>query len=133
MKSLNFILPSKFLDYEDYLVTLELFCRNIPNGDLDCVKTRTKEIALRSYCNYNNNELQNLSKADFLALKNLYTNNNIAFQTSVINNSVVVVDKAYYSDKIQNFLNEVHRFQKINLKNDGFLDFVNICLPFSNF
>ena len=48
-KGLNFSLPSKYLDYADYLVTFELFYRNIcklgilSNEDLDFVKTRTKK------------------------------------------------------------------------------------------
>ena len=66
-KGLNFSLPSKYLDYADYLVNFELFYRNIrnldilSNEDLDFVKTRTKEAALYSYRNYNNNVPQHLS------------------------------------------------------------------------
>ena len=51
-KGLNFSLPPKYLDYVDYLVNFELFCRNIrnlsilSNEDLDFIKARTKEPAL---------------------------------------------------------------------------------------
>ena len=38
----------------------------LSNEDLDFVKTRTKEAALSSYRNYNNNALQDLSKEEFL-------------------------------------------------------------------
>ena len=67
-KGLNFSLPPKYLRYTDYLVNFELFHRNICNlgilskEDLDFVKTRTKEGALSSYQNYNNNVMQHLSK-----------------------------------------------------------------------
>ena len=60
-KGLNFSLPCKCLDYADYLVDFQLFCRNIhnlgilSNEYLDFVKTRTNETALSSYQNYNNN------------------------------------------------------------------------------
>ena len=76
-KGLNFSLPYKYLDYISYLVTFELFYRNInnlrilPNEDQAFVKTRTKEAAISSYPNYNNNVPQHLSKEEFLTLQNL--------------------------------------------------------------
>ena len=128
-KGLNFSLPPKYLDYADYLVNFELFYRNIrnlgilSNEDLDFVKTRTKEAALSSYRNYNNNVPQHLSKEEFLALQNLRKNKNIVIQKSDKGNSVVVVDKADYLDKMDNLLNDTRKFEKINLKNDGILNF----------
>ena len=91
--------------------------------DLDFVKTRTKEAALSSYRNYNNNVPQHLSKEEFLALQNLRKNKNIVIQKSDKGNSVVVVDKADYSDKIESLLNVLPKFEKIDLKNDGILNF----------
>ena len=117
------------MDYADYLVNFELFYRNIcnlgilSNEDLDFVKTRTKEAALSSYRNYNNNVPQHLSKEEFLALQNLRKNKNIVIQKSDKGNSVVVVDKADYLDKMDNLLNDTRKFEKINLKNDGILNF----------
>ena len=76
-KDLNFSLPHKYLDYIGYLVSFELFYRNInnlgilPNEDQAFVKTRTKEAVISSYPNYNNNVPQHLSKEEFLALQNL--------------------------------------------------------------
>ena len=128
-KGLNFSLPPKHLDYTDYLVNFELFYRNIrnlgilSNEDLHFVKTRTKEAALSFYRNYNNNVPQHLSKEEFLALQNLLKNKNIFIQKSDKGNSVVVLDKADYLDKIDNLLNDTRKFEKINLKNDGILNF----------
>ena len=102
MKGLNFSLPPKYLDYADYLVNFELFYRNIrnlgilSNEDLDFVKARTKQVALFSYRNYNNNVPQNLSKEE----------------KSDEGNSVVVVDKADYLDKMENLLNDTGIFEK---------------------
>ena len=93
------------------------------NEDLDFVKTRIKEAALSSYRNYNNNVPQHLSKEEFLALQNLRKNKNIVIQKSDKGNSVVVVDKADYLDKMDNLLNDTRKFEKINLKNDGILNF----------
>ena len=83
VKSLNFSLPPKYLDYAVYLVNFELFYRNIrnlgilSNEDLDFIKIRTKEAALSFYRNYNINVLQYLSKETFLVLQNLRENKNI--------------------------------------------------------
>ena len=35
----------------------------------------------------------------------------------------MIIDKTVYLDKMENFLNDVHRFENINLKNDGTLSF----------
>ena len=95
-----------------------MFYRNIrnlgilSNEDLDFVKKRTKQAALFSYRNYNNNVLQNLSKEEFLALQNLRKNKNIVIQESDEANSVVVVDEADYLDKMENLLNDTGIFEK---------------------
>ena len=128
-KGLNFSLPPKYLDYADYLANFELFYRNIrnldilPNEDLDFVKTRIKEVTLSTYRNYNNNVPQHLSKEEFLALQNLRKNKNIVIQKSDKGNSVVVVNKADYLNKTDNLLNDTRKFEKINPKNDGILNF----------
>ena len=95
----------------------------LSNEDLDFVKTRTKEVALSSYRNYDNNVPQHLSKQEFLALQNLRKNKNIGIQKSDKGNSAVVVDKADYLDKTENLLNDKLTFEKINLKNDGTSNF----------
>ena len=93
------------------------------NEDLGFVKTRTKEASLSSYQNYNNNVPKHLSKEEFLALQNLRKNKNIVFQKSDKGNSVVVVDEADFLDKIDNLLSDTRKFEKINLKNGGILNF----------
>ena len=70
-KSLTFSLPHKYLDYADYLVSFEFFYRNmrtlaiLSHEDLDFVKARTKEAALFSYQNCNDNIPRHLSKEEF--------------------------------------------------------------------
>ena len=95
----------------------------LSNEDLDFVKSRTKEAALSSYRSYNNNTPQHLSKEEFLALQNLRKNKNIVIQKSDKGNSIVVVDKADYLDKMENLLNDTRKLEKNNLKNDGVLHF----------
>ena len=92
------------------------------NEDLDFVKTRTKEVALSSYRNYNSNVPQHLSKEEFLALQNLRKNKNIVTQKSDKGNFVVVADKVDYLEKMENLLN-AQKFENMNLKNDGIFNF----------
>ena len=67
-KGLNFCLPTKQLKYADYWVHFGLFYRDIcnleilSNEDFDFVKTKTEEIALPSFRQYNKCLQQNLSK-----------------------------------------------------------------------
>ena len=35
----------------------------------------------------------------------------------------MIVDKTHYADKMENYLNDTRKFQKINLRNDGLLSF----------
>ena len=93
------------------------------NEDLDYVKTRTKEAALSSYRNYNNNVPQHFSEEEFLALQNLRKNKNIVIQKSGNGNSAVIVNKPDDLKKMENLLNDTRKFEKNNLKNDGILGF----------
>ena len=106
------------MDCVDYLVNFELFYRNIcglgilSNENLDFVKTTTKEAALYSYRNYNNIVLQHISKEEFLPLQNLRKNINTVIQKSDKGNFVVIVDKAEYLDKMENFLKDTRKLEK---------------------
>ena len=82
------------------------------NEYLDFVKTWTEEAALCSYRNYNNNVPQHLSKEEFFPLQNLRKNKSIVIQKSYKDNSVLVVDKADYLDKMGNLLNDTQKFEK---------------------
>ena len=95
----------------------------MPNEDLHFVKRRIKEAAFSFYQNYNNNVPQHFSKDEFLALQNLRKNKNILIQKSDKGNSVVVVDKADYLNKMGKLLNDTRKFESIYLKNDGILNF----------
>ena len=89
----------------------------LSNEGLDFVKTRTKEEALSSYRNYNNNVPQHPAKEKFLALQNLCKNKSFVIQKSDKGNSVVIVDK------MENLINGTWKFEKINPKSDGTLNF----------
>ena len=60
----------------------------------------------------------------FLALQNLRKGKKYAvIQKSDKGNSVAIVDKAHYLDKMENLPNDTWKFEKINLQNDGNLNF----------
>ena len=128
--TLQFCLPPKQLKYADYLVHFKLFYRDIrnleilSNEDLDFVKTKTKETALSSFRQYNKNPQQNLSKEELAALTNLSKNKDIVIQKSDKRNSVVIVDKDTYINRMENLLSDQRKFEKVTLKNDAFLNFV---------
>ena len=108
----------------------ELFYRNIRNlkvlshDDLDFLKTKTKETALSSFRQYSKSPQQNLSKEELAALASLSKNKDIVIQKSDKGNSVVIVDKETYIKTMENLLSDQRTFERVNLKNDAFLNFV---------
>ena len=105
-------LPPKYLDYADYLVNFELFYRNIrnlgilSNENLDFVKTRTKEAALSLLIKTVITMFRKIFlKKNFLLYKFFVKIKKIVIQKSGKSNSVVIVNKADYLDKIENLLN----------------------------
>ena len=62
-------------------------------------------------------------KKNFLLYKFFVKIKKIVIQKSGKSNSVVIVNKADYLDKIENLLNGMQKSEKINLKNDGILNF----------
>ena len=123
-KGLNFSIPCKKLDYADNLVQFELFFRDIrnldtlSNEDLDFVKAKTQDSALSSYRSYNNNVPQNLSKEEFTALQNLSKNKDLIIQKSDKGNSVVIVQRQDYLQKMNDILSDQKEFSKVSLKDN---------------
>ena len=75
-KGLNLSIQPEKLNHADYLDNLELFYGDICNlqvlsrEDLDFTKTKSKDMALFSFCTYNNNVTQHL-KTNKSSFKNL--------------------------------------------------------------
>ena len=66
---------------------------------------------------------QHLSKEEFDALKNL-RNKQIVIEKSDKGNSIVVVDRDKYNEKMENILSDQSKSQKIALKDDNSLNFI---------
>ena len=85
---MDFCLPSKQLNFANYLVYFEWFYKDIrnletlSNKDLDFVKAKTKETALSSFRQCNKSPQQNLSKKELAALTSLSKNKDIVIQKS---------------------------------------------------
>ena len=93
------------------------------NEDLDFVKAKTKEAALSSYRSYNNNVHQNLSKEEFTALQNLSKNKDLIIQKSDKGNSVVIVQRQDYLEKMNGILSDQKKISKVSLKDDTLINF----------
>ena len=84
------------MDYADYLVNFELFYRNICNLGI-------------------------LSNEDLNFVKTRTKEAALSSYRNYIKH--VIVDKVDYFDKKENLLNDTRKSEKINLKNDGILNF----------
>ena len=65
-------------------------------------RKKTKETALSSFKQYNENSQQSLSKEELIVLTNLSKNKDIVIQRSDKGNSVVTVDKDTYIKRMEN-------------------------------
>ena len=120
-KGSTYVLAPTKLNYGDYMAPLELFYReiwklSIEDHEIEKVKTEIKKEAYSSFDNYNFwNEL-NISKEEFLALKDLSRNKDIILQKADKGNSVVLVNKADYTKRIKELLSDVGKFKEITVE-----------------
>ena len=66
---------------------------------------------------------QNLSKEEFTALQNLSKNKDLIIQKSDKGNSVVIVLRQDYLEKMNDILSDQKKFIKVSLKDDTLLNF----------
>ena len=118
IKGLDFaILPTK-LNYADYCLNYELLFRDVCGVKMedkakeDFLKCKMKEIALSSLYDFNNTQHKhdNLTVEEFASLKKLASNNNLIIQKSDKGNSVVLLDKNAYIERIENLLSDTTKF-----------------------
>ena len=97
-KGLNFAIPSKTLEYVDYLLPFELLCRNTK----EVLKTRIKDCAFSSFnsCNENGAPL-NLTTEEFAVLKSLSKNKNLIIQNRIKVTLLPLLTKEIVSKKCE--------------------------------
>ena len=114
--------PPKKLNYANYIVNFELFCRYIFNlevlsvEDLDFIKTKPNDIALSPFRSYSSNLPQYLSKGEFYTLKNLSLSKHIVIEKFAEGNSIVISDGDKYVKVMENFLCDQSKCQKTAVK-----------------
>ena len=119
-KGLNFALPPKKLQFENYLLPFELLFRNIydenqRNESILHLKSKIKDVGLSSFRLYNKKDhrFENLSEEKYQAFLSLSKNNNIITQKADKGNSVVLPDKSSYIKKMEEFLAKTSKFVKV--------------------
>ena len=123
-KGLNFALPPGDVKYADYLVSFEYLYRDIKNLEIppetrDLLKARIKDCAITSLDEYNKNiPPKNLTKEEFASLISLSKNVELVIQKSDKGNSVVLIDRNVYVDRIKELLSYTGKFNIVNCDKD---------------
>ena len=121
IKGLNYALPPKKLKYEDYLLPFELLYRDVlknheNDNSLIHLKSRIRDIGLSSFSLYNKKDhrFENLSKEEHAAFLSLLNNDTIIIQKADKGNTVVIVDKAIYLERMEELLSDTSKFHQIS-------------------
>ena len=118
-KGLNFAIPPDKLEYSDYLLPFELLYRDIkdldlPNEKTNFLKAKIKDCALSSFKLYNEKgAVSSLNKDETLALKTLSKNKDLIIQKSDKGNSIVLIIKGDYLDKMYDILSDSKTIHEI--------------------
>ena len=120
-KGLNFSIPPKKLDFADHMTPFELLYKNLKGCDisqykLDILKVDLRKVAYSSFNNYNFLRELNLSHPEYLALKKLSSCKDIVIHKSDKGNSVVIVDRTDYLERMQEMVDDTSKFEKLKVK-----------------
>ena len=88
----------------------------MPASTTDTIGASIKNSALECFNSYDAKLEQNLSKPEYEALKSLINDNNIIIQKSDKGNSVVIMNKADYVNRMNELLSDVTKFKKLNIE-----------------
>ena len=123
-KGLNFSLPPKTLNYGDALLPFELLyksmsnSKNIDRNSLLACRGALQNQAFNMWSTYNPKLEQNLTAEEIEALKSLKNDDRIVIQKSDKGNSVVILNKSTYIDRMEELLSDVTKFESISIQ-DG--------------
>ncbi|XP_057308105.1 uncharacterized protein LOC130645991 [Hydractinia symbiolongicarpus] len=129
-RGLNYAIPSSKVEYADYMVSFEKLYRNVKSMEMssetrDLLKSRMKDCAISSFESYNSSKKpKNLSDEELEALFSLANNLDLVIQKSDKGNSVVLVDKDIYVNKISDILNDTAKFAKVKCDKEKELNFI---------
>ena len=129
-KGLNFAIPPDKLEYADFLLPFELLYRDIQNLDFtdqkkQLLKARIKDSALSSFISYNKNSApSNLTKEEFASLKSLSRIDSLIIQKSDKGNSIAIINKDDYLQKMRNILSDSSKFSETCITKEKDLNFL---------
>ena len=119
-RGLNFAIPPKKLKYQEYLLPFELLYWDVIDvnevkDSLIHLKARLKDVGLSSFRLYNENDhrFENLVSDEYVAFLGLAGNDNIIIQKADKGNTVVIVDKSSYVQRMEDLLSDTSKLQKI--------------------
>ena len=120
-KGLNFALPPKKLNYADYLTPYELLFGDIKelsvdDSILERVKVAMKKICLSSFENFKFKDELNITPDELKALKHLSSRKDIIIEKADKGNSVVILNKRDYIERMTEMLSDIDKFKKLNVK-----------------
>ena len=120
-KGLNFSIPPKKLNFADHMTPFETLYKDVKGCDvsrhkLDLLKIDLKKVAYSSFSRYNFLKELNLSQPEYDALRNLSSNKDIVIHKSDKGNSVVIVNREAYLQRMQEMVDDVSKFEKIPVK-----------------
>ena len=117
-KCLNFVISPDKLEYSDCLLPFKLLYYEIKDLDLSqekisFLKAKIKNCAFSSFtlCN-ENGTVSSLNKDEIFAMKTLSKNNDLIIQKSDKDNSIVLITKSDYLDKMYNIFWDSKSFVK---------------------
>ena len=90
---------------------------------MDILKVDLKKIAYSSFHNYNFLRELNLSLPEYQALKKLSACDEIVIHKSDKGNSVVIINRTDYLQRLQAMVDDASKFEKLNVKPGNGLQF----------
>ena len=97
----------------------------MPNKKTSFLKAKIKDCAISSFKLYKENGVDSiLNNDEIFALKTLSKNNDLIIQKSDKDNSIVLINKSDYLDKMYNILSVSKTFVKSSLVDDKHLNFI---------
>ena len=122
-KGLNFAIPPDQLEYSGFSLLVKPLYHKKQISD---VMHQKKQLSSFNSCN-ENSALLNLTKEEFALLKSLSKNESFIIQKSDNRNSIAIIAKDGYLQKIQNILSDSSKFSEICAANEKhFIFLVNM-------
>ena len=121
IRGLNFAIPPKKLKHQDFLLPFELLYRDVKDQEevqesLIHLKSRLRDIGLSTIRLYNKKDhrFENLNQTEYEAFLGLVGNDTIIIQKADKGNTVVIVDRSSYIQKMEELLSDTSKFTKVS-------------------